>query len=212
MSGRPNGSLLRRLAIRSPLMVYFVIAFAAAWVGWVPFAVYSQINPEFVIPNVVYLLAPFACGPTFAGIALSWLTGGRDEVRRLLRRLFAWRVGFRWYLFALLSPAVLFTASLWIKSLCTHSAFDLSVAPVRLLYPNVSPLVILPVSLLTGLLIGPLNEEIGWRGFALPDLQSKFSPLSASTILGVVWAVWHLSLFYISGMAPGWAAAPSVLR
>jgi len=48
---------------------------------------------------------------------------------------------------------------------------------------------------------GPLGEEFGWRGLALPSLEARFSPLWASLILGVIWAVWHLPLFFISGSA-----------
>src|SRR5215213_5915444 len=47
---------------------------------------------------------------------------------------------------------------------------------------------------------GPLGEELGWRGYALPRLQVGRSALSASLILGVIWATWHLP-FYISGAA-----------
>src|SRR6266404_3449149 len=47
---------------------------------------------------------------------------------------------------------------------------------------------------------GPLNEELGWRGFALPRLLQRRSPLAASVGLGVVWAFWHLLVFFV----PGW--------
>jgi hypothetical protein len=56
---------------------------------------------------------------------------------------------------------------------------------------------------------GPLNEELGWRGFALPALQRQLRPLTASLVLGILWAVWHLPLFWITGASqagtpPGW--------
>lgn len=46
---------------------------------------------------------------------------------------------------------------------------------------------------------GPLNEELGWRGFALPALQRQLSPRAASLVVGLFWAVWHLPLFWIPG-------------
>jgi membrane protease YdiL (CAAX protease family) len=61
---------------------------------------------------------------------------------------------------------------------------------------------ILAVNFVLVLLIGgPLGEEFGWRGFSLPALEVCFSPLWASLILGVIWAVWHLPLFFISDSA-----------
>jgi hypothetical protein len=56
------------------------------------------------------------------------------------------------------------------------------------------------------LLGGPLTEEPGWRGFALPRLQSRFHPVMASVILGTLWAAWHLPFF----LYPGWSQCPVV--
>jgi membrane protease YdiL (CAAX protease family) len=46
---------------------------------------------------------------------------------------------------------------------------------------------------------GPLGEEFGWRGFALPNLQRKFNPTVATIILGTLWGLWHLPLFFQAG-------------
>lgn len=62
---------------------------------------------------------------------------------------------------------------------------------------GVDPLAILPALFFATL--PPLLEELGWRGYALDRLQLRRSALSASVILGVVWSVWHLPLFFIEG-------------
>lgn len=61
------------------------------------------------------------------------------------------------------------------------------------------PLMIFVVALYILVLGGPLGEEIGWRGFVLPELLKKYNPFYSSIILGVVWSIWHLPLFYILG-------------
>jgi membrane protease YdiL (CAAX protease family) len=52
-------------------------------------------------------------------------------------------------------------------------------------------------------IIGPLTEELGWRGFALDHLEAKWSPLVSALILGAIWSVWHLPLFFIKGTSWG---------
>src|SRR5438046_8834702 len=73
-----------------------------------------------------------------------------------------------------------------------------------------------PLSLLPSLVLfvyvfflgGPLGEEPGWRGFALPRLQRRYGPLVGSLILGTIWAFWHLPLFW----APAWNLPPTILN
>ena len=50
--------------------------------------------------------------------------------------------------------------------------------------------------LLVGAILGPLWEEPGWRGFALPRLQQQYGPLAGTAILGVLWGLWHLPGFF----------------
>ncbi|MBE1531960.1 CPBP family intramembrane glutamic endopeptidase [Actinomadura algeriensis] len=57
-----------------------------------------------------------------------------------------------------------------------------------------------PVSFFaTMLLVGPLSEEPGWRGTAYPRLRATMNRYTVGLVLGVVWAVWHLPLFFIDG-------------
>jgi membrane protease YdiL (CAAX protease family) len=49
-------------------------------------------------------------------------------------------------------------------------------------------------------IIAPLGEEYGWRGYALPRLQRVMSPLAASVLIGVVWALWHVPTFFMPGV------------
>jgi membrane protease YdiL (CAAX protease family) len=97
-----------------------------------------------------------------------------------------WRVGLRWYAVALLLPVGIVLAALYLNALFggpTPTAADFSGwYEIPLIF------------LVTTLIKGPFTEEPGWRGFLLPRLQSKYAPLVASLIVGVIWASWHLPL------------------
>ncbi len=179
---------------RYPLVTFVLLAFGIAWVGWIPAALFGP------IPSPLYTLSLNACGPTLAALIVTGLTDGREGLRRLWRRVIAWRFGARCYLFILVSPALLFTAGGLLRSWLGGEPFAWSNAAVYGQAP-INPWLLLPVLLVTGLIIGPLNEEIGWRGFALPHLQRRRSPLVATLILGVLWGAWHLPLFYVAGMS-----------
>jgi membrane protease YdiL (CAAX protease family) len=110
-------------------------------------------------------------------------------VVQLLRRYVKWHVGFQWYVVALFGfPALYLLAT----------SLLLGITPLNALM-NQWPLffnVYLP-TLLFGL-VSPLGEETGWRGFALPRLQQRHGALLVSLILGSLWALWHLPLYFVT--------------
>ena len=158
---------------RKPLLTYFLLAYAFAWA----LAPLIAISPMYGLPGL------FA--PALAGIIIVGLRGGRTQVGLLLRKLAIWRVGLVWYLVALGLPfLVSFLAS----------------APARFLHPGASfelaPLT--PLGLVVFVLV--VGEELGWRGYAQPELEKRYSPLVAAIILGVLWGFWHLPNFFIPGL------------
>jgi membrane protease YdiL (CAAX protease family) len=181
-------------AIRHPLSSYFVLAFAFTWACWsVPVLGYRDgAGPAF------FVLGGF--GPLVAAVTMTRVLGG--SVRRWFKGLFRWRVAPRWYLFAIGVPfglAVLVTAEFAMFG----RALDWSIVDERLV-------TLLPSLLLTALLFGG-NEEPGWRGFALPRLQNRFSPVKSTLILGALWAPWHLPLLFATDDASHGLAAGGVL-
>ncbi len=134
-------------------------------------------------------LALFA--PALAAIVVTGITEGRTGIKRLLAKIVQWRVGWTWYAIAVGLPFVLAAVVWWIAG-----------APSRPVQPLALTLV------LAALVIG---EEVGWRGFALPRLQQRFSPLVSSLILGVLWAVWHLPNALIPGLDYYFYAFPQFL-
>ena len=157
---------------RHDLIVFLILAFALSWSIW-PLVL---ANPEST-PLVPY-------GPIIAAFIVLALTRGWAGVRDLLRSIVRWRVGLGWYAVALLLPVAILLGALYLNALFggpTPTAADFAGWYTL-------PLLFLLMTLING----PLFEEPGWRGFLLPRLQSRYTPLVASLIVGVIWASWHL--------------------
>jgi membrane protease YdiL (CAAX protease family) len=122
-------------------------------------------------------------------------------IARIFSRLVRWRVGAKWYAIIFATPVVL-------------CLFSIAITLCFLPHAQIAPLSIeklreLPDRFLFILFFIGLGEEPGWRGFALPQFQTKHSPLIASLILAPLWALWHLPL--IGNEFPWPLVAPFVL-
>jgi membrane protease YdiL (CAAX protease family) len=112
-------------------------------------------------------------------VAVQRLDGVHDG--ELFRPLFQWRVSFVWYAVALLLPLAVTMATLALSGGFT-AHFSKFGAPLAILTSFLS------------YLLAAIPEEIAWRGFALPRLQARHNALTASLIVGLLWAIWHLPL------------------
>jgi membrane protease YdiL (CAAX protease family) len=176
------------------------MAYAFSWLVWSPW-VLGQ-DGAGLLPfkfghaaTVVVLAAGIFAGPTLSAFIMTATTEGREGVRRLLARYVLWRVGIRWYLFALIGVPVIMLLGTIAYSGRMPNLGALGGPSYLLFY--------LGGFVLTLILGGPLLEEGGWRGFALPRMERLHGPLLASVILGVLWALWHLPEFLV----PSWAAS-----
>src|SRR5215471_3549884 len=179
---------LSQIIRRYPLFFYFLLAFGFSWAY--ELTVYRVLfTPGFSLRGVLLDLG-FTLGPTLAAFVLTAVTQGRAGILQLLRRYIIWRVGLRWYLIVLLGvPALLLIAVLPLPgALSVFRMPALSFWPAYLLF-----------YLLFLVFEGPLGEEPGWRGFALPRLQQRCGPLVGTLLLGALWGLWHLPLFFIPG-------------
>jgi uncharacterized protein len=122
----------------------------------------------------------------------------RRGVRTLLQTLTAWRVPPLWYFVALLLPVIISAVGIALLGLLGQ---PLPPFPRTEPLPELLPLLV-TTFLATLLYGGPLGEEVGWRGFALPRLQARYSPLVASLLLSVVWGLWHIPL-HLQGVYQG---------
>jgi CAAX protease family protein len=198
LAGVRSDDARRGVLAGHPLVSFFVIAFAGAWVVEAP-VVLSRTGTgllPYTLPPVVVVLAIAGAtftGPTVAAFVMARVTEGREGPKRLLRRYVQWRVKLRWYLFVLLViPASEVLGAIVLPGVLA------SYQPVTLGLVLGYPLAFVT----TFVLGGPLGEEPGWRGFALPRLQVACGPLGGGVVLGVLWALWHLPLFWSGVWTP----------
>jgi uncharacterized protein len=189
----------RSLLARHPLISFFVMAYAFSWIVWSPWVLSEDgvgLLPFELSGATTGLLSAAAIllGPTLSGFIMTGITEGREGIRRLLHRIVLWRVGLRWYLFALIGVPVVMALGTVILPEGLSSLLGLGPGYV---------LTYLSTYVLVVILGGPLFEEPGWRGFALPRLQPLHGPLVGTLILGLLWALWHLPEFLV----PAWAEA-----
>jgi len=132
----------------------------------------------------LFYLAVYA--PAIAAISVVLYHQGLSGLRRLFARLLLWRASIAWYALLIIGIPLVFYAAAAMQGQRFTDPF---------------PFDSLAAYLLAALLMaikGPV-EEIGWRGFALPLLQRTFAPFWAGLILGIIWGIWHLPAFLLSG-------------
>lgn len=171
-------------------ILYFVLTYMISWSFMIPVALKAQGLVSWPVPYALYYFASF--GPMSAALIVTAITEGGNGIRVLLGRLLNWRVEFKYFAFAVLAPTGLFALALLVNRILTGAWSDLRLLGEVDYLPYLSPLGVLGVWLLTY----GLGEETGWRGFALPHLQRNRSAASATLILALVWACWHLPAFF----------------
>lgn len=176
---------------RSRLPAFFALAFVWSWTCWL---LAPAIEARSALAAAV-LSGLGGFGPGIAAAAMVGYGGGRAALRAWLGRCLQWRIGWQWFTLAFFLPL-----ALMMSAAVMHVALGGA--------PGVSPVVgHLPLAaanlVLILLLGGPLGEEFGWRGYALPALQTRHGWRVASLILGAVWGLWHLPLFFTAGTLQG---------
>jgi membrane protease YdiL (CAAX protease family) len=166
------------------LGTFVVLAYVFSWSYWLPVAFAGGDLSHF----------PGLLGPMLAALTVTSLVEGGAGVRSLLSRMFRWRVPIGWYLVAMV-PAVAGAVAVAVAALVGTgwpALEDLSTMPGLPAAGFVGLLV-------TVLVINGFGEEVGWRGFAWSPLRDRHSLAESAALLGVIWAGWHLPVFWIGG-------------
>ena len=136
--------------------------------------------------------------PNIAALVLTGARGGGEAVKDLFSRLLRWRVS-AWVWFA----AIAFYPALMLIVQLIGLAFGRPLASAEAWL-----LAAIGIFNLPALLLGPLGEELGWRGYLLPRMLQRLRPASAALVVGSIWMVWHLPAFFASGLPQSGMALP----
>ncbi len=171
------------------LLTWGILALYLFWSDWMArhFGPLSGEHPLFYLAT---------WSPAIAAFLIVGLRTGAGGLRCFAARATRWRADWPWYLFLLLGVPLFFYAGAAWKGTLFTDPFPLDSAGS------------LPVALLLGAIKGPV-EEFGWRGFALPLLQRRLAPFWAALAVGIVWGLWHLPAFAVSGtQQSAWSFLP----
>jgi uncharacterized protein len=189
---KPSVQVKESIVQKYPLTTFFILAIGLTWIFMIADALGSLGILPFRLPLPLMIVMGYM--PTLAAVIVTGRTRGRQGVRALFRKLLIWRVGLRWYLFAIFSLAVLDVFAIVLYNMILPSA-DLPILSAKL--PSTSPqqlvLFAIPMFIVLTLVNG---EELAWRGFATPALQARHNALVASLVMGVIWTGFHLPLFF----------------
>jgi membrane protease YdiL (CAAX protease family) len=171
------------------LLKFFLLTYAVTWTCFLSAVAMSHgtasADPTLAVVRGLVFVGTIA--PALVALVVTANANGISGTKALLRRLFQWRVGAQWYLFAVsYMAAIKFTVAL------AHRMMSGS-------WPRFTQeqLVAIMVAIIFSTPFQS-GEEIGWRGYALPRLAERFGFARASIMLGLIWACWHLPLFFLA--------------
>ena len=178
-------------SIWSSPWVFFGFALGFSWLVWF-LLILMGISVQTPLGRILGLLG-LLLGPAIAGIILTRVTRGKEGRRDYWRRLIDFkRIGVKWWLVIFLFVPVLHAISALFDILFGGSGGSWGQSALEFV---ANPASIILVILLT-LFLGPL-EEFGWRGYVQDRLQERWNALTSSLILGAMWSLWHLPLFFL---------------
>lgn len=195
-----SGTDKYQIPIRS-IVPFLLITFGIAWtiLGLFIFlpdkmtGIFGELSGD----HPLFFLAVYA--PAIAAFAIILYKTGIPGIKSYLSRLLIWRSSLSWYAFLFLGIPLIFIVGSLIKGNLLTDPFPFSTLSAFLL------------ATFFAIIKGPV-EEFGWRGLALPLLQRKLAPIWAGLILGIIWGLWHLPAFLMSGTQQSeWSFAPFFL-
>lgn len=171
---------------------YFVIAFVFSWIIWLPGVLAARGLFELPVPELA-LAGIGAFGPFVSAFYLTRRNQGKEGVKTLIKRALNLRIPLKWIVAIVVIPLAVAAAA---RYLYIWRGGEVPDSPVL-----GSPVAILVLFIVLFFVGGSVNEEFGWRGYALDRIQLKHSALISSLLLGFLWGFWHLPLFFFQSLS-----------
>jgi membrane protease YdiL (CAAX protease family) len=166
---------------------FLIITFCWSWSFWITgLHLLNEGVSQESFDNFLILFFAGVYGPTVSAVVTTFFFDGVSGITELLKKLVHWKVPLLNYLFVVFLPIIFVLIGIGVYKLFIGDIGNF----------DKMGFLSIPVTLWAGLYAGPLGEELGWRGFLLPDLQNRFSTLKSSLILGIIWFFWHTPLFW----------------
>ena len=191
MKSKSQSSALHSAVQKRPLLFFFIFAYAFSWILTIPYILseWGLLEGDF---SIWFVLKSF--GPFFSALFINRILYGKEGIAQLRQKIRQWKIAWPWYVLILLGIPALILLGVAIQPGKMSGFLGLDVKTI-IGYPFYFILVFFGG--------GPLGEEPGWRGFALPRLQTKFGALWGTLILGFFWTCWHLPDFLTSAQGGG---------
>ena len=177
---------------KHPLAAFFLLVFGLTW----PFMIVDALGSHEILPFRLPMPLMVVMGymPTLAAVIVTGKMQGKEGIRALFKKLLIARVGLHWFTLAIFGYAAICAGAIGLANLFGKSSTPfLSENLPQFSSPVEAVLSIAVMFIVISLVNG---EELAWRGFALPRLQAKYNALTSSLILGVIWGLFHLPLFF----------------
>lgn len=177
---------------KHPLLFFFVLANLLSWLAWAPLtATGLGLTNERFSP---YLHLLGGLGPLVAAVIVTAVADGKVGLLRLARSSWSGRGKLSWVIFAVAAPLLLFAisaAALAALGLSQSAWANVGTTPEFPQLPRVAFWV-------SNIIFYGFGEEVGWRGFALPRVQTRRTALTSAVLIGLAWSAWHIPLFTFS--------------
>ena len=162
------------------LLTFFCLAFGIPWAGWIALRLIP--NPNHSLETLAMLWLPASC--SLAGFAAATAEGGKQGLYAFGRRVLSYHVSPLIWVLAIVLPL-----SAGAATFVTHAPDLWPGGPIALARLG-------SVLTFVNFWTGPISEEFGWRGYLSSRLQRHMSPVMAGLVIGPIWSLWHVPLFY----------------